>query len=89
MPNGLEVPKDGNGSIVELPRNDDGGGPAGVKEPAEEGGGGPAGVVEPLESPKNCLEPFCDLFGVDGELDEYGAWNVIAIFANMQRSTAI
>lgn len=33
-------------SNLELPKTDDGGGPAGVKDPADEGGGGPAGVVE-------------------------------------------
>jgi hypothetical protein len=34
---------------VELPRYDDGGGPAGVKDPADDGGG-PAGVVEGFEA---------------------------------------
>ena len=36
--------------IIELPRKEDGGGPAGVNEPPEEGGG-PAGVVEGFEAP--------------------------------------
>jgi hypothetical protein len=35
---------------VELPRNDEGGSPAGVKDLAEDGGGGPAGVVEGFEA---------------------------------------
>jgi hypothetical protein len=60
-------------SILELPRKDEGGGPAGVNDPAEDGGGGPAGVVEGFESPKeNCLPSFRS--GVDGGLDEVGNW---------------
>jgi hypothetical protein len=61
------------GSSLELPRAEDGGRPAGVKEPADEGGGGPAGVVEGLLSPKYCLAPLLDLrSGVEGGLDEKG-----------------
>jgi len=53
---------------MELPKTDDGGGPAGVKEPAEEGGG-PAGVVEGFVAPeKNGLLDF--LSGVVGGLEE-------------------
>ena len=75
----MDVPNVGKGSIVELPRKEEGGGPAGVKEPADDGGGGPAGVVEPCESPKRFLESCCDRFGVDGGLEEYGAWKLIVI----------
>ena len=52
---------------VELPRYDDGGGPAGVKDPADDGGG-PAGVVEGFEAAKEkMLPPWPDrLSGVDG-----------------------
>ena len=60
---GLLVPS------IELPRIEDGGGPAGVKDPAEEGGG-PAGVVEGFETP-NIFLPLLDfLSGVDGGLEE-------------------
>jgi hypothetical protein len=53
---------------MELPKTDEGGGPAGVYEPAEDGGG-PAGVVEGLVAPKaNALLDF--LSGVDGGLEE-------------------
>lgn len=37
-------------SIKELPKIEEGGGPAGVKEPVDEGGG-PAGVVEGIDAP--------------------------------------
>lgn len=59
----------------ELPRNDDGGGPAGVKDP-EDDGGGPAGVVEGFEAPKEkILLPLFDfLSGVAGGLEENGTW---------------
>ncbi len=65
--------------IIELPRNDEGGGPAGVKEPAEDGGG-PAGVVEGFEAPKaKTLLPLFDLrSGVDGGLELYGVWKDIS-----------
>ena len=54
---------------IELPRIEDGGGPAGVKDPAEEGGG-PAGVVEGFDKP-NIFLPLLDLLsGVDGGLEE-------------------
>jgi hypothetical protein len=54
---------------IELPRTDDGGGPAGVNDPAEEGGG-PAGVVEGFER-LNIFLPLLDfLSGVDGGLEE-------------------
>lgn len=61
--------------IIELPRKDDGGSPAGVNEP-EDDGGGPAGVVEGFEAPKeNKLLPLLDFFsGVAGGLEEYGTW---------------
>jgi len=57
-------------SNIELPKIDEGGGPAGVKEPADEGGG-PAGVVEgfepPNEKPLLPLLPLFDLLsGVEG-----------------------
>lgn len=67
---GFELP------IMELPRKDEGGGPAGVNDPDEEGGGGPAGVVEGFEAPKEKgLLPFFDfLSGVAGGLDENGTW---------------
>lgn len=56
---------------MELPKTDEGGGPAGVYEPAEDGGG-PAGVVEGFVVPKeNALTGF--LSGVDGRLEEKGA----------------
>jgi hypothetical protein len=57
---------------MELPKTEDGGGPAGVYEPAEDGGG-PAGVVEGFAAPKrNALPEFFS--GVDGGgLDEKGA----------------
>ena len=63
---GLAVP------IIELPRNDDGGGPAGVNDPDEEGGG-PAGVVEGFEAPnEKRFFPLLDLWaGVEGGLEEY------------------
>jgi hypothetical protein len=55
---------------IELPKIDDGGGPAGVYDPAEDGGG-PAGVVEGFVAPnENGLPEF--LSGVDGGLDEKG-----------------
>jgi len=56
---------------TELPKIEDGGGPAGVKDAVEEGGG-PAGVVDGLEAPKaNPLLPFCGVrSGVEGGLDE-------------------
>lgn len=57
-------------SSIELPRIEDGGGPAGVKDPAEEGGG-PAGVVEGLfEAPKIFLLLLGFLSGVAGGLEE-------------------
>lgn len=55
---------------IELPNDDGGGGPAGVKDPAEEGGG-PAGVVEGF-APKKMLLDL--LSGVAGGLLEYGTW---------------
>jgi hypothetical protein len=59
---------------MELPRNDDGGGPAGVNDPDDDGGGGPAGVVEGFEAPnENRLLPLFDfLSGVNGGLEEKG-----------------
>jgi hypothetical protein len=59
---------------IELPKKDEGGGPAGVKDPDDEGGGGPAGVVEGFEAPKeNGLLPFFEFFsGVAGGLEENG-----------------
>lgn len=62
---------EGVASSIELPKKDDGGGPAGVKEPADEGGG-PAGVVDGFEAAKEKpLLPLLDrLSGVDGGLDE-------------------
>ena len=58
---------------TELPRYDDGGGPAGVKD-ADEEGGGPAGVVEGFEAANvKILSPLPDrLSGVDGGLEERG-----------------
>jgi hypothetical protein len=59
---------------AELPRYDDGGGPAGVKDRVDDGGG-PAGVVEGFEAPKEkMLLPWPDrLSGVDGAgLEEKG-----------------
>jgi hypothetical protein len=61
---------------VELPRKDEGGGPAGVNDFAEDGGG-PAGVVEGFEAAKEkMLLPWPDrLSGVDGAgLEEIGTW---------------
>lgn len=56
---------------VELPKMDEGGGPAGVYEPAEDGGG-PAGVVEGFVAPnEKGLLDF--LSGVAGGLEEKGA----------------
>ena len=53
---------------MELPKTEEGGGPAGVYEPAEDGGG-PAGVVEGFVAPKEkALVDF--LSGVDGGLEE-------------------
>src|ERR1700694_1295814 len=59
----------------ELPKTDEGGGPAGVKEPADDGGG-PAGVVEGLDAPKEyCLAPAVELLpGVEGGLEDKGTW---------------
>ena len=74
-PNGLcrENDRGFNGlpeSATELPRNDDGGGPAGVNDPVDEGGG-PAGVVEGFEAPNKPLLPLFDLLsGVAGGLEE-------------------
>jgi hypothetical protein len=66
---GFAVPK------IELPKTDDGGGPAGVNDLDEEGGG-PAGVVEGFEFAKeNILLPLFDFFsGVEGPngLEENG-----------------
>lgn len=59
---------------VELPRYDNGGAPAGVKDPVDDGGG-PAGVVEGFEAAKEkILPPWPDrLSGVDGAgLEENG-----------------
>ena len=57
---------------MELPKTDEGGGPAGVYEPAEDGGG-PAGVVEGFVAPKE--KALLDFFsGVEGGgLEEKGA----------------
>ncbi len=61
---------------IELPKTEDGGGPAGVKEPVEEGGG-PAGVVEGF-APKE--KPLLDLLsGVEGGLEEYGTLKDIVL----------
>jgi hypothetical protein len=62
---GLPVP------IIELPRKNEGGGPAGVNDPVEEGGG-PAGVVEGFDAPnEKLLLPLFDLLsGVAGGLEE-------------------
>lgn len=59
--------------IIELPRNEEGGGPAGVKVPADDGGR-PAGVFEGLAPKLNVLSaPFLDrLSGVEGGLEENG-----------------
>jgi hypothetical protein len=66
--------------IIELPRKDDGGGPAGVNEPVDEGGG-PAGVVDGFEAPNGkLLLLLLDLLsGVDGGLEEYGTWKAIVL----------
>lgn len=58
---------------IELPKKDDGGGPAGVND-ADEEGGGPAGVVEGFVVPNlNGPFPLLALFsGVDGGLEEKG-----------------
>jgi len=58
---------------MELPKNEDGGGPCGVKEAADEGGG-PAGVVEGLFEAPNEKALWLDLLsGVDGGgLEESG-----------------
>lgn len=53
--------------IMELPRYESEGAPAGVKEAAEDGGGGPAGVVEGLSPNIGLPEPNrCPLSGVEG-----------------------
>jgi len=80
-------------SIIELPRTDEGGGPAGVKEPADEGRG-PAGVVEGLDAPKeNCPAPFLvRRSGVDGRgLDENGTWklDIVGIAPNRCNLNAV
>ena len=59
----------------ELPKTDEGGGPAGVKDLAE--GGGPAGVVEGFVPKVEKLSSrlpvrFWRLPGVEGGLDEKG-----------------
>lgn len=60
--------------ITELPRYEDGGGPAGVKD-ADDEGGGPAGVVEACAAKEKTLSPWPDrLSGVDGGLEEKGTW---------------
>jgi hypothetical protein len=67
---GFEFPK------IELPRTDEGGGPAGVNDPEDEGGG-PAGVVDGFEAAKEnkLLSLFDLLSGVDGSgLEEKGTW---------------
>lgn len=64
---------------MELPRTDEGGGPAGVYDPDDEGGG-PAGVVDGFEAAEeNKLLPLFDfLSGVDGcGLEEKGTWKDI------------
>lgn len=59
-------------SIIELPKADDGGGPAGVNDPVDDGGG-PAGVVEGFAPNEKALVDF--LSGVEGAgLEEYGTW---------------
>lgn len=78
----MEKRKDGKGWSFccepnrELPKTDEGGGPAGVNEPADDGGG-PAGVVEGLDAPKgNCVTLSLELLlGVDGGLEDNGTWN--------------
>lgn len=64
---------------MELPKYEEGGGPAGVNDPFDEGGG-PAGVVEGFDAPNGkLLLPLFDLLsGVDGGLEEYGTWKAIA-----------
>lgn len=66
----------GLGPNIELPKTDEGGGPAGVNEPVDDGGG-PAGVVEGFVAPKEKLWPDL-LSGVDGGdgggLEENGTW---------------
>jgi len=55
---------------MELPRYDDGGGPAGVEDSADDEGGGPAGVVEEVSSKLYDLA-LRGLSGVEGcGLDE-------------------
>ena len=70
--------------MMELPRYDSDGAPAGVNDAAEDGGGGPAGVVEGL-APK-LKPPRCGVFsGVEGaELPgppglESGTMNLLAM----------
>jgi len=68
---------------MELPRNDVGGGPAGVNDPADEGGG-PAGVVDGF-APNEKVLPLLDfLSGVDGGLEEYGTWKLIALSMHLR-----
>jgi len=57
----------------ELPKTDEGGGPAGVNDPADEGGG-PAGVVDRFEAPKENFFEASRRSGVDGGLEENGTW---------------
>jgi len=60
---------------LELPKTEDGGGPAGVKElEVNEVGGGPAGVVDGLFAPCLC-EP-----GVEGGVEESGTWNIVDVW---------
>lgn len=79
----------------ELPKSDDGGGPAGVKERADEGGG-PAGVVEGFGA--NALlklkpsfpplfEPCRPPGGVDGGLEENGTVNAFDMVKVCDRRT--